>query len=520
MSAISINQELAGEIKQYYADPLGFVIFAFPWGKPGTSLEYFTGPNRDQERFLGDLGDEIKSRGFDGRHAVEPIRMTVPSGHGTGKSALGGMLNAFILSTRLRSHGTVTANTNDQLQTKTWAAIQTWMKLCITKHWFEWTSERMWGIGAKDDWFSFPTTCKVENVEAFGGQHAITSTSWYLFDEDSKIHDLIHDKAEGGMTDGEPMIFLFGQVTRKKGKFYRATYGSESSQMRVSDGKPLWNNHRMNAENSDFANKTLQAQWRETYGPESDFYRVWVLGLPPQSEDLQFIDSERVTVAQKRQAVSLADDPLIAGTDVARGGKANNAVFFRCGTDARTIPPLIKPGIQTRDTMVLVAWLAELLVQKFLTSSGMKTISMMFVDSGYGGAAVNRLHQMGFLNVQEVAFGGDSPDAAHYVNMRAYMFGRAKDWLPIGAIPDTSTKLGQKLEEGLTAPGFTHDRRDRIIIESKDDLCERNPDIDQAALDITDGFVLTFARAVAPVNMETKGTMKRKQWQQPVRTWT
>jgi len=34
-------------------------------------------------------------------------------------------------------------------------------------------------------------------------------------------------QAEGGLTDGEPMIFLFGNPTRNAGKFYRCTYGSE-----------------------------------------------------------------------------------------------------------------------------------------------------------------------------------------------------------------------------------------------------------------------------------------------------
>lgn len=499
--------ELAAQVSEFYADPLGFAIFAFPWGRPGTALEHFNGPNSDQERFLGDLGDEIRYRRFDGHTPVEPIRMAVPSGHGTGKSALGGILNAFILSTRPRSHGTVTANTNDQLETKTWAAIQKWMKLCATRHWFETTSERMWYRGQKDDWFSFPTTCREENAEAFAGQHAIDSTSWYLFDEDSKIADLIHETAEGGLTDGESMIFLFGQVTRRTGRFYRVTNGAESSEKRVSDQRALWNIHQLNAEKSQFANQVQIRQWASTYGVDSDFYRVRVLGLPPQSDDVQYIDSPRVQDAQKRVVMSLPGDPLIAGTDVARGGKANNCVYFRCGLDARYVPPLTKPGLATRDTMVLVAWLAEILVAEYQTSSGRKKITMMFVDSGFGGAAVNRLNQMGFTNVQEINFGGDSPDS-HFKNMRAYMFGQSKEWLMSGAILNNATKEGQRLEEGLTAPGFGHDDKNRVVIESKEDIVERNPDLDQLALDLTDAFILTHARKVPPLNLVTRHQME------------
>jgi hypothetical protein len=35
---------LAEEISRFYADPLGFVRFAYPWGERGT-LEKYTGPD-------------------------------------------------------------------------------------------------------------------------------------------------------------------------------------------------------------------------------------------------------------------------------------------------------------------------------------------------------------------------------------------------------------------------------------------------------------------------------------------
>ena len=38
--------------------------------------------------------------------------------------------------------------------------------------------------------------------------------------------DKIFEVAEGGLTDGEPMIFAFGNPTRAGGKFHRITYGS------------------------------------------------------------------------------------------------------------------------------------------------------------------------------------------------------------------------------------------------------------------------------------------------------
>jgi hypothetical protein len=105
-------------------DPLGFVKFAYPWGKPGTPLEHEEGPDGNQEAFLRDLAAEVKKRDFDGSAPVMPIQMAENSGHGTGKSAMGAWKAGWILSTRPYSRGTVTAGTYTQLETRTWAAIR------------------------------------------------------------------------------------------------------------------------------------------------------------------------------------------------------------------------------------------------------------------------------------------------------------------------------------------------------------------------------------------------------------
>lgn len=93
----SSEKILYEELARCYDDPLRFVLWAFPWGEtPETSLvklkspwkerypncEY--GPDRWACEFLDDLGAEVKARGFDGTHAVDPIRMAVSSGHGIG----------------------------------------------------------------------------------------------------------------------------------------------------------------------------------------------------------------------------------------------------------------------------------------------------------------------------------------------------------------------------------------------------------------------------------------------------
>src|SRR4030095_11302218 len=138
----------------------------------------------------------------------------------------------WIMSTRPNSQGTVTSNPCARLSTKTWPAILKWTRLCLTSHWFVTGAEKIVARAAPESWFVTAQTCRRENSEAFHGQHAAASTSWYLFDEASAVPDEIWNAAEGGLTDGEPMIFAWGNPTRNSGKFHRIVFGSERDRWR------------------------------------------------------------------------------------------------------------------------------------------------------------------------------------------------------------------------------------------------------------------------------------------------
>jgi hypothetical protein len=146
--------------------------------------------------------------------------MAVASGHGVGKSTVSAWITDWIMSTRPRAKGTITANTFQQLSTRTWAQLTQWTKLFFTSRCFTRTTDQMYYRNARDAWFVSAQSCKEEDSEAFVGQHAADSTSFYIFDEASGVPDKIFEVAEGGLTDGEPMIFLLGDPTRAEGKFF------------------------------------------------------------------------------------------------------------------------------------------------------------------------------------------------------------------------------------------------------------------------------------------------------------
>jgi hypothetical protein len=488
--------ELAHQIAEFYDDMLGAALFLFPWGQG--PLADFKGPNKHQERFLIDLSDEIRARKFDGRHAVRPIRMTISSGHGTGKTACLGMLAHILMSTRPGLLGTVTANTGQQLATKTWAAIQTWSRRAINKHWFEINAERFYRIGRKSDWFMSPQTCAEENSEAFAGQHNVTSSSVYIFDEASNIPDKIWEVAEGGLTDGEAFFFAYGNCTRRNGTFFDINFGQRrdfwlrSSLANPEAGQRVWN-----SEDSEITNKEQLEEWALEHGRDSDFYRVRVLGEAPSAGDSQFISARLVMEAQKRMPAALPDDPLIAGCDLAWGGQDKNCVRFRKGSDARSIPPIHIPGELTRDASVMVLRLSEVLTREW---NGQK-VAMLFIDSaGIAGPVARRLRELGHRNIIEVNFGAQSPDSK-YENMRAYMWGKMRD-----ALASTAIDKSLDLEADLQAPAYKLTKHTKILLESKQDIQKRLG----RSTDDADALALTWAMPVASEQAKKERRVRRE----------
>ena len=478
------ERRLAAEVADCYADPLRFVRTFYPWGEPNTFLAHATGPDVWQAEFLTRLGAAVRHRQFDGVTAVQPIRMAVSSGHGIGKSTLVAWIVDWIMSTRTNSRGTITANTFTQVQDKTWAAIRKWTPLCLTGPWFEVTAERMRRRDHPESQFCSATSCREENSEAFAGQHERTSSSFYIFDESSAVPDSIFEVAEGGLTDGEPMIFLFGNPTRSTGMFHRACFGSARNR---------WDSVTIDSRDSAFTNKAQIHEWLEDYGEDSDFFRVRVRGLPPAASDLQFIDAQSVFAAQQRAVRTLPDDALVCGLDVARGGDDNNVFRFRRGANARSIPAIRIPGEETRDSMRLVTKASEVLDQRH---DGYP-VTMMFIDgTGIGGPIVDRLKQLGHTNVMEVQFGGRAPDLK-YANMRSYMWGQMRDWLDHGSIDNDP-----RLEQDMTGPDYQHDTHDRIVLEAKERMKRRGLD----SPDDGDALALTFA---APVLTKAQRTLRR-----------
>ena len=114
-SGDSLSPQQMAQLAEFAAgfthDPAGFVWAAFPWGEPGPLADQQ--PDPWQLSLLDDVGKGLKS-------PQQVIQEAVASGHGIGKSALVCWLIIWAMSTFEDCKGVVTANTQNQLLSKTW----------------------------------------------------------------------------------------------------------------------------------------------------------------------------------------------------------------------------------------------------------------------------------------------------------------------------------------------------------------------------------------------------------------
>ena len=469
------DKELGKHIEQYVYDPLGFVMFAYPWTEKDTALEYCKLENW-QYQLLKKLGDDIRERGvFTGEKAVNPMLAGAVTGHGVGKSALLGMLCSWLMSTRPHCKGTITAGKYDQLTSKTWPELTNWMKLSITGHWFDYTAEKIQYVGeallGRDDWRLDLQTCSESNSGSFAGQHARSSSSFYFFDEASEIPDKIWEVSEGGQTDGEPFHFIFGNCNLNKGRFYEASFGI---------ARTHWNLFHVDSRQVSFTNKNNINKLIEMYGLESDYVRVRYLGLFPKRALNQYIGHDLVEIAQQRKIEQHEYHhlPRVLGVDPAGHGEDEHVIVMRQGYECWVLCALKHINYETMGLADKVAELED----KWETSA-------TFIDQhGVGVGTIDRLTQLGRRPIMVNSQSADVKSPLEYQHKKDEMWGDMRKWLYTGgSIPANDTILAHDL---TTPIGINDDRF--IKVESKKAMRLRG----ESSPGRADALAYTFAAPV------------------------
>ena len=273
-----MEAELVDKIALFRDDPLGFILFAFPWGESGTILEKHLGPMAWQCEVLEYLRVGLLT-------PQEAMQRATASGHGIGKSALVSMIIIWGMMSFPDTKGVITANTETQLKTKTWAELGRWFNLC----WFakdnfnlnatsltskDPSRERTWRI----DMIPWSKT----NPQAFAGLHNSGKRQFMIFDEASEIEDIIWETAEGFLTDKDAQRFwlAFGNPTKNTGRFRECFEGGAHNDM--------WETKSIDARTVPITDRTYQDKLIKAYGVDSDYVRIRILGQFPRQGLMEF----------------------------------------------------------------------------------------------------------------------------------------------------------------------------------------------------------------------------------------
>jgi hypothetical protein len=485
-SNVDHEQQLVETLYGFRHDPLGCVLFSFPWGEPGTELANTPEPRTFQRKFLTELGAHLQNP----ETRFKPFRKAISSGHGIGKSALLGMIVHWAKSTCLDCKVLITAGTGDQLKTKTQPEISKWFLNCINKHWFDVhvTSIKVNDAEHENRWRTDFQTWSEENPQAFAGAHNAGKRLVIIFEEAAGVIDAIWKVVEGALTDKDTEIIwiAFSQCTRGEGAFYEAVFGDQKHRWRPE----VIDSREVEGTNVEEINESI-----EVYGENSDHVRVRYLGLFPLAGGGKFIDLDLVQQAQHADGVSTDDEPLVAGVDFAWGGSDDNVIRFRKGLDGRSIPPVKVKGHLTREPAIMVGKISDVLNK---TYDGEKVAMVFFDSAGIASSVYSGVRALGYEDrIMLVNFGADSPQP-HCAYWRDFMWDEMKKWMMRGGGIDKDHDLAADLQK----PILVQDRKQRVKLESKEDMKKRlaKMDFESASPDDGDALALTFA---APVQRRT-----------------
>jgi hypothetical protein len=495
--------ELMDGLVRYRHDPLGFVLWAFPWGEPGTSLEDMDGPEEWQRAQLTRIGDRLRAGAAE---TGDVIQEDVSSGHGIGKSAMVSWMMLWGISTCTDTRGVITANTESQLRTKTWAELGKWYGLFIARDLFKLTAT---AIYIADDpvreksWRLDAIPWSREKSEAFAGLHNQGKRLLVIFDEASAIDDLIWEVTEGALTDANTEIIWlrYGNPTKTSGAFFKRCsqpgkrWSSQGGLVEISERR---NNtySRVDSRTVRFSNKKQIQSWIDEYGEDSDFVRVRVKGEFPRAGFSNFISAELVFNARRRVVGLTAYQayPKILAVDPARFGDDFSVITLRQGIKVH-----YQIALSGFDGVDLGGRIFELVRQE-------KTISCIVYDAiGNGADLDSTLRRMqGLPTLIPLQWGQPAKDDKAYSNQRAECWGRMREWLEHGQIPDNDD-----LAEELTSLDYFYDAKFRIQLQAKRDLKKagvRSPDrADSLAISLAPDLIeRKFTNAkVRPVQRRT-----------------
>lgn len=311
-------------------------------------------------------------------------------------------------------------------------------------------------------WYARAATARKERPEALSGVHS--DNVMLVADEASAIADEVFDIGVGSLTNKNPLMILISNYTRTSGYFHRSQENTHGE----------FEVLRFNAEESPVVDiESIERQKRN--GLDSTEYRVNVLGLPPKvgveikgyvpllmKDDLRFTSMGALV------------QPIVMGVDPSGQGRNKTAIVLR--DPFRAVMAGKWADLRPNQIAKKVCEIADEL--KILPEN-------IIIDSFGVGASVLNEFLLLKRYVQGVLIGDPASEKSRYVNIKAEMYWRLREWILKGG--ELVGNLSQ-WEELLSIRYYSE--ISKIKIMGKKTMAENG----LLSPDLSDALSLTFLR--------------------------
>lgn len=415
--------------------------------------------------------------------AEEGAKVSVRSGHGTGKTGASAGSVFWFIECFDYPKIPCTAPTSHQLRDVLWAELGKWTRRSDEvsrrlgvhprlwlSNMFTLTADRLYDPSAKTEWFAVARTSGRDNPDALQGFHASdveisddgtqaiersdeAGHILFVVDEASGVHDDVFVVAEGALSSPGSRLLLLGNPTKAKGYFALSHREHRSSFTTI----------HLKSADSPLVDPDYREKLVKRWGENSNVVRVRADGDFPKQDDDVLIAFEWCEHAISRPLHKGETAEIRVSVDPARFGDDRTVLVVRQG---RNLLHVEVHGKQ--DTMATVGRAINLREQY-----GAKGIWVGV--AGFAGIA-DRLKEQG-EHVVEVVEGGAAPRKQSGDDMQPHlvrdaMWHEGMKWLRdeepsfAGIDPDIADDLAGE----LSVIKFTFDSSGRMKVESKDEL--------------------------------------------------
>lgn len=413
------------------------------------------------------------------RAIVRTRRVSIRSGHGTGKSTFMAWCVLWFLACYFPCKVPATAPTSHQLEDVLWAEIAKWHRVMAERApsfaaEIDWSKEAVRRKSAPNEAFAVARTSRPERPEALQGFHA--DNILFLIDEASGVADNIFEVAEGALSTDGAFVVMAANPTRQSGYFFDSHHKMRGS----------WAALHWDGEASPRVSRTYIENMAKKYGRQSSVFKVRVKGEFVSAPD-GVISLELCEAAKIREVAVVPSAQTVWGVDVARFGDDSSALAKRRGN--HQLEPVKEWW--NKDTMatagiVKAEWDA--------TPEDQRPVVINVDVIGIGAGVVDRLVELGLpavgINVSEAEAVNEHEDR-QFNRLRDELWWKGREWLEA---KDCKLCDDDETIAELTVPTYKILSNGLIQVERKDELKARGVKSPNRA----DAWLLTFANTGGP----------------------